>query len=169
MIKLDPVEKVKERFPDRIVEILEKSPQRIYITVGKEDVKELGRYLFQDLQARFVTVSALDTRPGIEMLYHFSFEALGKEVSIRTLIPMPSPEIESITSVVPAAEYIEREIHDILGVEFRNHPNLERFLLADDWPEGEYPLRKEHKGQFPYRNEEGKNMFRDNIRKRVEK
>ncbi|MHA1469845.1 MAG: NADH-quinone oxidoreductase subunit C, partial [Candidatus Asgardarchaeia archaeon] len=38
-----------------------------------------------------------------------------------------------------------REIHDVLGIDFKNHPNLERLILADDWPEGVYPLRKEYK------------------------
>jgi Ni,Fe-hydrogenase III component G len=44
---------------------------------------------------------------------------------------------------VAAAEWIEREIHDILGIDFKNHPNLKRLILFDDWPEGVYPLRKD--------------------------
>jgi Ni,Fe-hydrogenase III component G len=56
-----------------------------------------------------------------------------------------NPSIESITPLIPAAEWIEREIHDILGIEIKNHPNMRRLILADDWPEGVYPLRKDFK------------------------
>ncbi len=161
MAELNLVQEVKEKFPDKIVELWEKSPKRIYITVGKKDARDMARYLFEDLGARFIIMSALDTRQGIEILYHFSFDALGKVVTIKTIVPMPLPEIETVSLVVPAAEYIEREIHDILGVNFINHPNLARFILADDWPEGEYPYRKEHKRQFPYRTEEEQCPYRE--------
>lgn len=161
MAELNLVQEVKEKFPDKIVELWEKSPKRIYITVEKKDARDMARYLFEDLGARFIIMSALDTRQGIEILYHFSFDALGKVVTIKTIVPMPLPEIETVSLVVPAAEYIEREIHDILGVNFINHPNLARFILADDWPEGEYPYRKEHKRQFPYRTEEEQCPYRE--------
>jgi Ni,Fe-hydrogenase III component G len=47
--------------------------------------------------------------------------------------------------MIPGAEWIEREIHDILGIEIKHHPNMRRLVLADDWPEGVYPLRKDLK------------------------
>ena len=50
---------------------------------------------------------------------------------------------ELITPLIPGAEWIEREMHDILGITFRNHPNMRRLILSDDWPEGVYPLRKD--------------------------
>ena len=168
MAELDPVQKLKEKFPDKIAELWDKSPKRIYITVKKENVTDMARYLFEDLGARLMTISALDSRPGIEILYHFSFDTLSKVVTVKTLVPMPFPEIETVSLIVPAAEYIEREIHDLLGVNFKNHPNLKRFILGDDWPEGEYPYRREHKRQFPYRTEEEQNLYRENIRKKVQ-
>jgi len=169
MAELNPIQRVKEKFPDKIAELWERSPKRIYITVGREDAKDVVRYLFEDLGARFIIMTALDTRQGIEILYHFSFDTLSKIVSIRTLAPMPFPEIETVSLIIPGAEYIEREIHDILGVNFRNHPNLTRFILGDDWPEGVYPYRKEHKGQYPYRTEEEQELFRKEIRSKWEK
>ena len=41
----------------------------------------------------------------------------------------------------PQAEWIEREIWEMLGINFKGHPNLKRLLLAEDWPEDKYPLR----------------------------
>lgn len=50
-------------------------------------------------------------------------------------------EVDSVVDVYPGAEYPEREVWDLFGVKFRNHPQLERFLLPDDWVG--HPLRKE--------------------------
>ena len=47
-----------------------------------------------------------------------------------------------IIAIIPGAKNIEREIWELLGVEFINHPNLIRFLLSKEYPTGEYPLRK---------------------------
>ena len=100
MAELSPVEKIKERFSDKIMGLWEKSPRRIYVTVEREDITDVVRYLFEDLKARFIIISALDTRQGIEMLYHFSFDTLSKIVTIKTLVPMPSPEIETISLII---------------------------------------------------------------------
>ncbi len=168
MVELTPIKKIKENFPDKIEETWQKSSRRTYVTVKKDAVKDIVSYLMKNLGARFIIITALDTRKGIEMLYHFSFDQRGCILSIRTFVPMPLPEIESIAQIISGAEYIEREIHDLLGVNFKNHPNLKRFILADDWPEGLYPLRREHKCQFPYRTVEEQNLFRQEILKKEE-
>ncbi|MCX6358013.1 MAG: NADH-quinone oxidoreductase subunit C, partial [Candidatus Aureabacteria bacterium] len=54
---------------------------------------------------------------------------------------------DSLAPVLKAAEWIEREIHEMLGVRFTGHPNLKRLLLADDMPEGRYPLRRDGENQ----------------------
>jgi NADH:ubiquinone oxidoreductase subunit C len=47
--------------------------------------------------------------------------------------------------VMYAAEWIEREMWELLGIRFRNHPDLRHLLLSDDWPEGKYPLRRDYR------------------------
>ncbi|MDI6641206.1 MAG: NADH-quinone oxidoreductase subunit C [Elusimicrobiota bacterium] len=47
-----------------------------------------------------------------------------------------------MTPIIKGAEWIEREIWEMLGINFKNHPNLKRLLLATDFPEGIYPLRQ---------------------------
>ena len=51
--------------------------------------------------------------------------------------------LESIAEMCPAAEWIEREIWELLGVQFEGHPDMRHLLLDDSWPEGNFPLRKE--------------------------
>ncbi len=70
------------------------------------------------------------------MGYHFSHDETGRIFSLRTFVDKKNPEIESISSIIKGAEWIEREIYELLGVNFRNHPNLKRLLLDEDWPEG---------------------------------
>ena len=65
--------------------------------------------------------------------------------SIRTRLDREAPEIESIAKICPAAEWIEREIWELLGIQFRNHPDLRHLLLDEDWPEGKYPLRRDYR------------------------
>ena len=86
--------------------------------------------------------TGIDTRLGVEILYHMTFDESEMVVSLRTLVEKPELKTESFTDVVPAVEWIERELHEMFGVDFSGHPGLDRLLLPDDWPEGEYPFRK---------------------------
>jgi len=119
--------------------LAQRSPKRLYILVDKGDLPSVARFLFEGLRARFCTASAVDTRAGIEILYHFFFDQLSLMVSLRTLLPKPSPQIDSIAPFLKGAEWVEREITDLFGVKFLGHPDPRRLILPDDWPEGEYP------------------------------
>ncbi len=136
-------EAIKERLKDRIVNWCKHSERRIYITISPKDVKEVISSLFGDLHLRFITASGQHIQGGLEILYHFSFDQTGEIFSLRVLIKNEKkPEIESITPVIKGAEWIEREIWEMLGINFVGHPNLKRLLLSDEWPEGKYPLRQ---------------------------
>ena len=135
------VEQIKGRFKDK-VEIFEKSKRRIYVTVAKEDAKEVVRYLFRDLEARMSIASGVDTRPGIEILYHMTFDKHNLIVTVKVLVMKPELQMPTFTDFMAAAEWIEREIHELLGVDFVGHPNLETLLLPDDCEPGVFPLRK---------------------------
>lgn len=169
MRSVDPVKSLQERFPDAVADVELRSDSRVYASIVPGRVRDISRFLFTDMGARLIILTGLETRAGMEILYHFSFDQLGKIVTLRAVVPMPEPRIDSIATIIDGAEYIEREIADLFGVEFIGHPNPARFLLADDWPEGVYPYRKEHRGKYPYRNEEEQQELRDRIlRKRTE-
>ena len=135
---------IKDKFTDRILGFYEKSPKRYYISIDNDDLLEFVEYIFKELNFRYMIETGLDTPSGIEILYHFAFDKEEVVVTLKTLLDKDKPQIESISSVVPGAKWIEREIMDILGVKFLNHPNPEKFILSDDWNEKEYPLRRDY-------------------------
>lgn len=140
---MDVIAEIKARLRDKAKKVWEKSHKRIYIDVDKVDVPAAAKILFSDLGARFIIATGIHTPAGFEILYHFDFDQYSKVVSIRATLDSKKPEIESITPIIKGAEWIEREMWELLGINFRNHPNLKRLLLDEDWPEGLYPLRQE--------------------------
>jgi len=138
----DVIKEFKEKFKGKILQWEEKSSKRYYITISKDDLLEIVEFVFAKQKARFIIESGIDTPQGMEILYHFSFDRLNKIITLRVLIPKEKCEVESISILIPGASWIEREITELLGVEFLHHPDPRRLLLADDWPSGDYPLRQ---------------------------
>ncbi len=136
---------IREAFGAQVREVLEHNERRTYVTVDTKDISAVCRYLHECLGGRFAIATGLDTRSGIEILYHFMFPEEHRLITVKTKVKKPSPEIESIGAFFPAAIWIEREIADILGVRFLNHPDMRRLIMADDWPENTYPLRRDFK------------------------
>jgi Ni,Fe-hydrogenase III component G len=132
------------RIQDRIAGIERKAENRVFLPCEAANVYEVCRFLFEDLRLRFVISTGLDAEDCFEVLHHFSDDESGCIITVKAFIRnREAPELDSIAPLIPGAEWIEREMHDLLGIKFRNHPNLRRLILSDDWPEGVYPLRKE--------------------------
>jgi len=119
---------------------------RINIHCEAANGYEISRFLFEDIQARFVISTAIDCEDYFEVIYHFAYDQTGCMINLKAFIrDHENPQIETLALLIDGAEWIEREMHDLYGIDFKNHPRLERLILADDWPEGDYPLRKEAK------------------------
>jgi len=142
-------EELKNRLSEikgRLIDIEQSADNRIFLPCEAENAYAVARFLFEDLSLRFVIITGIDSDDCFELLYHFSNDQTGSVVTVKAFVrDRKNPTIESIAPFLPGAEWIEREIHDILGINFENHPNLKRLILFDDWPEGVYPLRKEVK------------------------
>jgi Ni,Fe-hydrogenase III component G len=145
---------IREKFGEDIVEFLDKSSKRVYIEIKPEAVVKVATHIFRDLEARFNIASGLDVRTHLEILYHFSIEYLNVLISLRVKLNRDNPEVDSLAPHIKATNWIEREMHDILGINFKGHPNLQKFLLPDEWPDGVYPLRRDYE-------EWDKNAIRD--------
>jgi NADH-quinone oxidoreductase subunit C len=94
---------------------------------------------------RISTVTAVDrypAEPRFEVIYHLHSVERNERVRLKCRVRGDDPVIESVTSVWRGANWYEREVFDLFGIRFINHPNLRRILLPDEW-EG-YPLRKDY-------------------------
>ena len=154
MTREEVLDDLRKKFKDDIIEVFDKSPKRVYVEIRPDSIVQVASYIFKDLKARFNTASGVDLRYHMEILYHFLIEDINLLISLRVKLQKSKPEIDSISLIFEGANWIEREIHEILGINFRGHPDLRRLLLPDDWPDGVYPLRRDYK-------EWDKNAIRD--------
>jgi NADH-quinone oxidoreductase subunit C len=106
---------------------------------------------------RLSSVTGVDRfpqEPRLEVVYHLHSFSKNRRVRVKTRVSTDNPELESMTAVWPGANWYEREVFDLFGVVFRNHPNLRRILMPDFW-EG-HPLRKDyptHGYKYSYKEE----------------
>ncbi|MFH1360618.1 MAG: NADH-quinone oxidoreductase subunit C [Candidatus Omnitrophota bacterium] len=133
------------RFKDDIIDIFDKSPKRVYIEINPKSIKKIAQYVFKDLEARFNIASCVDVRTHFEILYHFTIEPINLLISFRVKLDREKPEIDSLTFLMKGADWIEREMWEMLGINFIGHADLKRLLLPDEWPQGVYPLRRDYK------------------------
>ena len=145
---------LKLKFKESIIDYFDKSKARVYIEINPAHLIKIASYIFKDLGARYSIATGIDTRTNIEILYHFTFELQNFIISLRVKLDRKKPEIESLTPVFEGANWIEREMNELLGINFKGHPELKRLLLPDNWPDKVYPLRADYK-------EWDKNAIRD--------
>lgn len=91
------------------------------------------------------TITGLDLGDRFELIYHLSNDD-GVLLNLKTFIARENPRIPSVTAVFPGVFFYERELMDLFGILVEGIPEGRRYPLPDDWPEGEYPLRKDWKG-----------------------
>ena len=139
------IKNFKENFDSEIIEIVKKNNKRATISVKPNIILKVAEYLYKTAGFRFIIASALHTKRGFEIHYHFSLDKTELILNIHVILDMENPEIESLSNMYNASNWIEREMHEILGINFINHPNLEKLISEGNWAEGVYPYRKEFK------------------------
>ena len=144
MDKFDIITTIQRQLGDRILAVLRKSDQRIYIDITPQSLQEASRLMLDEFAARLQIATGMDSSDGYEVLYHWALDKEGFVITLRVLLDHDSAELDSIALMCPAAEWIEREMWELLGIQFRGHPDMRHLLLADDWPEGNYPMRRNH-------------------------
>jgi NADH-quinone oxidoreductase subunit C len=140
------LDKVNAKFGDSIIETSDFRDD-LCITVRKEYLISLGKFLKEDPQLQFIMckdVTAIDwaTRKNrFTTVYNFYSFLLNYPLRLKSNIDVDPPAIDSVTSVWKSADWYERETFDMYGIKFINHPDLRRMYM----PEGfeYYPLRKE--------------------------
>ncbi len=146
MIARDRLSQLRDKFGPAIQRADIPADDRLFVYIAPDNVKQVCEYIFRDLDARYVISIGLDDRPfsGNYLVAHdFAFDKDHLLCSVLTYLPANAPRIESISGVVPAANWAEREMRDLIGIEPVGHPYLKRLVLPDGWPDDVHPLRKD--------------------------
>jgi NADH-quinone oxidoreductase subunit C len=108
---------------------------------------EICKFLRDDERLQFdymMCQSGVDYNNGtLGSMYHLSSMKLGHKIVLRVVVPKENPVVQSVVSVWAAANWMERETYDLVGIVYEGHPDLRRILLPYDW-EG-HPLRKDYR------------------------
>jgi Ni,Fe-hydrogenase III large subunit/Ni,Fe-hydrogenase III component G len=146
MIAREMFEEFKARFGPLIQRADLPSDRRLFVYVDRSAVRYVCQHIFRELDARYVASIGSDDRPfsGTFLVAHnFAFDRDHLLCSVLTQLPEDDLRVDSITNMVPAASWAEREMRDLLGIEPIGHRYLKRLVLPDGWPEGKHPLRKD--------------------------
>ncbi|MGA2400666.1 MAG: NADH-quinone oxidoreductase subunit C [Syntrophobacteraceae bacterium] len=142
----EKLNRLKEKFGPAILEASLPKENRLFVSVEPAALMAICRYIFRDLDARYVISIGADDRPFNSMFlvaHDFAFDKDNLLCSVLTHLPEDHPKVDSISDLVPAANWAEREIFDLVGIEPIGHPYMKRLVLPDGWPEGVHPLRKD--------------------------
>ena len=125
--------------------IVIKRPRRIFAEVDLANFYEVLDYGAKKMHFnRLATITGLDEGEKIGLIYHLSQDS-GVLLNIHTAVLKTNPVIKTVLSYYPIAEIYERELIDLLGVKVEGMPSGQRYPFPDNWPEGQYPLRKDWK------------------------
>ncbi len=131
---------------------------QISLEILPERIVSVCRFLRQEQAFRRLSgVTAVDwfpAEPRFEVVYLLHSLERNQRLRLKCRLPGEHPEIDSITALWPGANWYEREVFDLFGVVFRNHPDLRRIMMPEDW-QG-HPLRKDYPVaglKYSYQNE----------------
>ena len=123
--------------------------QLLEVIVPAENNFSLVEKLKTDKKTAFdylITQTAVDFQTHMTVVCHLESTGFRHLVVVKSnLTDRENPAIDSLTELYPTAEFFEREIFDLFGIRFNNHPNLKRLFLEDDYG---YPLRKDFRDEI---------------------
>jgi len=121
------------------------APNETLVRCRREDLPAVAAHIVAR-GGKLATMVGLDLTPrggGFAVEYVFSLPAYDEFVRVRSLIPQDDREYPSVTTIIPAAQWHEREARDLLGLTPTDHPDPRRLVLHERYPHGYHPLRKD--------------------------
>lgn len=112
--------------------------------VKPDDLLEVTRKLRDDLQLKFdflCNMGGVDTGQRLEVVYSIASTTQHLRMDFKLVLGYDNPTVETITGVWPGANWYEREMYELYGIEVSNHPDMRPLLLPEDWNQG-FPMRK---------------------------
>ena len=141
------IEKLKQEFKESILDIIEFRGETT-IKVKKEDIVKISKFLHDDPELSYdylsdvVGVDYLGRKPRFEVVYHLYSIKNNTRLRLKVGVDEKNAQVETVTTVWKSANWPERESYDLFGIKFKNHPDLRRILLPDEWKG--HPLRKDY-------------------------
>ena len=143
------LENLRKKFPSTVLSVSE-DPSRfdLSVQVKPEGWHEIARFLHEDPSMAFDHMTDIcsadypDDLERFEVIYHFLSLPHGIRIRIKARVTEDDPTISSITDIWKGADFLEREVYDLMGIRFTGHPDLRRILMPEDYDEG-HPLRKD--------------------------
>ena len=114
----------------------------VVIEVPSENILQTARELLEIGFDRLGMVTAVDLGDDFEMVYRITSRSLSCSAFVKTRVRRAEPSVASLVPVWPAANWQEREVWDLFGIDFVGHPDMRRILLPEEWPG--WPLRKDY-------------------------
>ncbi|MEA5115075.1 MAG: NADH-quinone oxidoreductase subunit C [Geobacteraceae bacterium] len=146
-----------DRFPELSDTIRIARERRMYVDVPENRFIEALDYLRDEMRFPILClIIGLDEGEKFGVIYVLSSND-GSIVSLKRYIPRESPVIQSVYDRLPNSEIYERELADLFGITVTGLPEGTRYPLPDDWPKGQYPLRKDWKPEMLNIKEEVRN------------
>ena len=152
-------QRINDTFPGACTKVVEWRGD-LAVTVTPEALHDVARFLRDDPALRFdyiVHVSSVDwpdDEERFEVVYEVYSIRTRQRIRLKTRVPESDCIVDSLTDVWKGADFMEREVYDMMGIRFRNHTELRRILMPDEYEEG-YPLRKD----FPLRGKGWRDTF----------
>ena len=141
----------------------EQQADMLVVTVGKEKINEVLRFLYDEpfLQFQFLTtlcgIHLPEPENKLGVVYHLHSFKNNHRIRVKTFTSIDNPVFPTATNIWKTANWMERETWDFFGIVFEGHPNLKRILNTDDF-EG-FPLRKDFPLEDQTREDKADNMF----------
>jgi NADH-quinone oxidoreductase subunit C len=144
------IETIQKSIIDKFGEhaqVLELNPPQAAVLVQADQIVPLFEFIATDpdLNLNYIsTISGVDLgveANEIEIVYFVSSIQHKHKLTIKARLPRIGGKIATISGILKGANWFEREIWELFGVDFEGHPNLERFLLPEDWDSGNPMLR----------------------------
>ncbi|MGM0771001.1 MAG: F420H2 dehydrogenase subunit FpoC [Halobacteriota archaeon] len=146
------IDSLVSKFQDSLTDAKVDSDIRVSAYLEPEMIKHVCQYMKDELAFDHLSnETAVDypKKNEIMVVYHVASYDHPVLVTIKVNLPRDSPEIESIVPVYWNANWYEREVYELFGVKFNNHPDLRQLVLPEELL-GDWPLRKDYEG-FPNR------------------
>lgn len=112
--------------------------------VKADELKNVALALKQDENLKFdylCNLGAIDTKTQFEIVYNLASISLNLRLDLKLTMPYENAEVNSVQEIWTGANWFEREMWELFGIQVKGHGNLKRFLLPDDWDQG-HPMRK---------------------------